>query len=111
MKIVETLVLGIEDFFKGRENIPFNKIEYSDFKISGELFHSTDIVIFIDDDGKHKFLKNRHSNIIDGGKTVDELINENLVDGTLDIVTVANEIFNRECALALIKSGASIKHI
>jgi hypothetical protein len=58
VKMAQTLILKREDMVDSQYNKELSLIEHGDFKVSSSIQHF-DIVLFIDNDGQTKFLKNR----------------------------------------------------
>jgi hypothetical protein len=58
VKMAQTLILKREDMVDSRCNKELSLIEPEDFKVSSSI-QNFDIVLFIDNDGQTKFLKNR----------------------------------------------------
>ena len=58
-----TLILGRKDLVDNSIEKEFSFIEPRDLKTSMNLFATHDIVLFIDNDGQTKFLKNRFGNL------------------------------------------------
>ena len=58
-----TLILGRKDLVDNSIEKEFSFIEPRDLKTSMHLFATHDIVLFIDNDGQTKFLKNRFGNL------------------------------------------------
>lgn len=59
MRKEETLILEREDMIKTRQGKDILLIGFTDFKISVRPFHENGIVLFIDNNGDTKILKNR----------------------------------------------------
>lgn len=62
MKEETTLILWREDLNPRSSNKSFNDINYNDFTVSWEFCIKQPIVLFMDNDGKTKMLKNRYGN-------------------------------------------------
>ena len=56
----EVIILNRDDKVFHNKNKEFDKIEYYDFKISREIFSKASIILFIDNNGRTKILKNRY---------------------------------------------------
>lgn len=59
VKMPQTLILKREDLVDSQKTKDLSSIELKDFKTSNSLFITHDYVLFIDDDGETKLLKNR----------------------------------------------------
>jgi hypothetical protein len=51
------------DLIVHSKNKDISEIKYCDFRISNEIFNKASIVLFVDDNGRTKILKNRYGNI------------------------------------------------
>jgi hypothetical protein len=63
MRKEEILILGREDMFEVNKGKDILSIYFTDFKISGKHYQDNGIILFIDDNGDTKILKNRFGNI------------------------------------------------
>ena len=59
MKKEETLILGREDMFETQQGKNILLIDFTDFKISVNKILENGIIVFIDNNGDTKILKNR----------------------------------------------------
>lgn len=59
MKKEETLILGREDMIERNQGKNILLIDFTDFKISVKPFQENGIILFIDNNGDTKILKNR----------------------------------------------------
>lgn len=59
MRKEETLILGREDMTELNQGKNILLVDFNDFKISIKPFHENGIILFIDDNGDTKILKNR----------------------------------------------------
>lgn len=59
MRKEETLILGREDMIETQKGKDILLIDFTDFKISKRHFQANGIILFIDNNGKTKILKNR----------------------------------------------------
>jgi hypothetical protein len=59
MRKEETLILGREDMFEENQGKYILLIDFTDFKISVKPFQENGIILFIDNNGDTKILKNR----------------------------------------------------
>ena len=62
MRKEEALVLGREDMIEAEIGKPIHLIDFTDFRISHTHFQQS-IVLFIDDNGQTKILKNRYGEV------------------------------------------------
>lgn len=59
--IADALILYRYDLIKDRRYTHFSNIAFCDFKISMDTMHKVSIILFIDDDGRTRILKNRYA--------------------------------------------------
>ena len=59
MRKEETLILGREDMIERNQGKDILLIDFTDFKISVRPFQENGIILFIDDNGDTRILKNR----------------------------------------------------
>jgi hypothetical protein len=60
MRKEETLILGREDMIETKNGKSILLIDFTDFKISVKPFQENGIILFIDDNGQTKIIKNRY---------------------------------------------------
>jgi len=59
MRKEETLILGREDMIENNQGKDIRIIDFTDFEISAKPFQENGIILFIDNNGDTKILKNR----------------------------------------------------
>jgi hypothetical protein len=60
MRKEEVLILGREDMIETKNGKTILLIDFTDFKISVKPFQENGIILFIDDNGQTKIIKNRY---------------------------------------------------
>jgi hypothetical protein len=60
MRKEEALILGREDMIETKNGKTILLIDFTDFKISVKPFQENVIILFIDDNGQTKIIKNRY---------------------------------------------------
>ena len=58
MRFEDTLILERKDLLEQFKTVNIDKIESSDFKTSYDIIQSNNVILFIDNDGTLKIIKN-----------------------------------------------------
>jgi hypothetical protein len=84
MKKEVTLILGREDMIETKNGKNILLIDFTDFKISVKPFQENGIILFIDDNGQTKILKNRYGDKGNGMfiRTIEDM-KQNSIDNEL----------------------------
>jgi hypothetical protein len=84
MRKEETLILGREDMIETENGKDIRIIDFIDFKISIKPFQENGIILFIDDNGQTKILKNRYGDKGNGMfiRTIEDM-KQNSIDNEL----------------------------
>jgi hypothetical protein len=79
-----TLILGREDMIKTKNGKNILLIDFTDFEISVKPFQENGIILFIDDNGQTKILKNRYGDKGNGMfiRTIEDM-KQNSIDNEL----------------------------
>ena len=79
-----TLILGREDMIKTKNGKNILLIDFTDFEISVKPFQDNGIILFIDDNGQTKILKNRYGDKGNGMfiRTIEDM-KQNSIDNEL----------------------------
>jgi hypothetical protein len=97
MRKEETLILGREDMIETKNGKDIRIIDFIDFKISIKPSQENGIILFIDDNGQTKILKNRYGDKGNGMfiRTIEDM-KQNSIDNELGY---GEEYFNQIISL------------